>query len=108
MRVKAYDRSENLCYRLPTCRGLHIHGAHDRVQEERAVYATVFENGDPDLGMRLVFFHILPLLDLIRMATRLPRCWRCGKVGPTCEVYTTMETQPDGTKVQAVHYCGID
>ena len=105
---KSFDWAEDRCFQLPSCQGWHSRSAHDRVQQENAVYATVFENGDPRLGSQLVMFYVLPLLDLIGKATGQPRCWRCGKIGPTCEVRTEMMKQPDGTFVRTVIYCGID
>ena len=108
MKVTAYDRGADWCHKLPSCAGMHLTTAHERVQKEREVFSTVFENGDPDLGQTFVLFFVLPMLELIRQATGLPRCWRCGKVGKNCKVYNTMEPQPDGTVKRVVHYCGID
>ena len=102
-----YSLEMGFCYKTPNCRGLHTTAAHDRVMEEHKVYATVFDNGDPGLGMHLVMFKVLPLLDLIGDALGEPRCWKCGKLGPYCGVNVTVEDGPDGP-VTTHHYCGID
>jgi hypothetical protein len=87
------------CYREAWCDGMHSEASHAQVARERAVFATVMPDGDPDTGQHVVLFMVLPLLHLIAEALGVPRCQRCGKIGPDC---------PVGHKGDTIFYCGID
>lgn len=91
------------CTRLPTCRGYHASAVCERVQQERAVYATVTADGDPDAGMHIVMFRVLPLLDLVIRSDERPRCWLCGCLGSTCPIRHIVM---NGT--HTIQYCGLD